>query len=361
MAVGLIDWDLVRWKQPIPFNLELMKIARFQKTKKREIVKMLKTFNTDPYSKIILRKDFEDYDYPIDIFGNPKVTAGGLVFNNNIYTPMPLEVESMEPDVSIYSSMGKYYQTNAFSYSMWERMKHSIHLRLSFDGNTVWKQWEKQLGNINPKIKRSAIIYDQDPVRIWGSLYEIKRIAKSLHPQGQRIGFKYPLVVKTSVEFSDWVSIKKLRYLSTVKVYNTVSDHLLVNSLTSPQELIYVIGFDQYKPKEFISVYLPRYYCQMVYAANQNAKIKLEIEDGFLTQDWLNVIALINEFSEYSYKYRKSNLTLFSFDKKIAKTLLCDAVAGFKFVQENNYELFKEFYECLEPKYLNGYLTYTKN
>lgn len=357
MAIGLIDWDLVRWKQPIPFNLDLMKIARYQKIKKREVVKMLKTLNMAPYSKIIIRKDFEDFDYPLEIFGNSKVTIGGGVFHEGTYQAMPMEIETLEPDISIYSSMGKFYQTSAYTISMWERMKHSVHFRLSLDGTTLWKDWRQQLGDINLKTKFAGIVHDKDPVHIWGSLQELKKFQQQLNSGGKRLGFKYPLIIKNSSEFLDWISIKKLRYLATSNIYSKVSDRLLVQSLTSPQELIYMIGLDNYRPREFIYEYLPRYYRQIVYAAGKNSRIKLEIDPGFLSKDWLNVIELINEFSDYSYKNKKIDLTLFSFDKKIAKTLLCDAVKSFKFVQENNYELFKEFYECLNPEYhQDGYL-----
>ena len=35
MAIALLDWDLVKWKQPICFNLEIMKMATYFRQQKR--------------------------------------------------------------------------------------------------------------------------------------------------------------------------------------------------------------------------------------------------------------------------------------------------------------------------------------
>jgi hypothetical protein len=82
-SVGLLDWDLIRWQQPTVFNLELMKLSTHLKGQ-RMITKMLDRYDDSRYSKIIVRKDYEDDDYPSDIFNNPKTESGGpLGFNKS--------------------------------------------------------------------------------------------------------------------------------------------------------------------------------------------------------------------------------------------------------------------------------------
>jgi len=99
MSVGLMDGDFTNYIL-VPFNLEVMKLSAYYK-KKREIVVLAKEFEPEYYTKFIYRKDYTDQIYPKGLMTTPNVEYGGLAFSNNIYIPLPREIEIMKPDTSL--------------------------------------------------------------------------------------------------------------------------------------------------------------------------------------------------------------------------------------------------------------------
>ena len=100
MSVGLMDADMMTYSL-VPFNLELMKLSAYYK-KKGEIVIFSPTFSPERNTLFIYRKDYDDGDYPSGLTWYKNTEYGGLAFSNNIYQPLPLEIERMRPDTSIY-------------------------------------------------------------------------------------------------------------------------------------------------------------------------------------------------------------------------------------------------------------------
>ena len=99
MSVGLYDADQATFTKVV-FNLELMKLSAYYK-RKGEIVILAPEFAPEKHSKFIYRKDYDDGIYPKNLV-RPNVEYGGLAFSNNIYLPLPLEIERMRPDTEIY-------------------------------------------------------------------------------------------------------------------------------------------------------------------------------------------------------------------------------------------------------------------
>ena len=100
MSVGLMDADMMAYSL-VPFNLEIMKLSTYYK-KKGEIVIFSHTFSPEKNSKFIYRKDYDDGRYPPSLMRAKNVKYGGLAFSNNIYQPLPIEIERLQPDTSIY-------------------------------------------------------------------------------------------------------------------------------------------------------------------------------------------------------------------------------------------------------------------
>ena len=78
-----------------------MKLSAYYK-KKGEIVILSPSFTPDKNTKFIYRKDYNDGDFTADLTRASNVEYGGLAFSNNIYTPLPIEIERMRPDTEIY-------------------------------------------------------------------------------------------------------------------------------------------------------------------------------------------------------------------------------------------------------------------
>ena len=92
-TVGLFDVDMHKYIH-VPFNLELMKLSTYYK-KKREIVALAPELDFDKYSKFILRKDFNDGDFP-NLLGADNVEYGGHAFTGELYKPLPEEIERLK-------------------------------------------------------------------------------------------------------------------------------------------------------------------------------------------------------------------------------------------------------------------------
>ena len=100
MSVGIMDADMATYTL-VPFNLEVMKLSAYYK-KKGEIVVLSPSFTPDRNTKFIYRKDYNDGEFPAGLTRAPNVEYGGLAFSNNIYKPLPAEIERVQPDTHIY-------------------------------------------------------------------------------------------------------------------------------------------------------------------------------------------------------------------------------------------------------------------
>jgi hypothetical protein len=81
MSIGIMDADMAEYTL-VPFNLEAMKLSAYYK-KKGEIVILSPSFTPDRHTKFIYRKDYDDGEYPINLFAENNVEYGGLAFSNN--------------------------------------------------------------------------------------------------------------------------------------------------------------------------------------------------------------------------------------------------------------------------------------
>jgi hypothetical protein len=81
-----------------------MKLSAYYK-KKGEIVVLSPSFTPDRHQKFFFRKDYDDGEYPFALARTENVEYGGLAFSNNVYSPLPLEIEQMRPDTEIYQKM----------------------------------------------------------------------------------------------------------------------------------------------------------------------------------------------------------------------------------------------------------------
>ena len=91
MSIGIMDADLATYIL-VPFNLEVMKLSAYYK-KKREIVVLSPSFTPNKNTKFFYRKDYNDGDFPVGLTKAQNVEYGGLAFSNNIYKPLPIEIE----------------------------------------------------------------------------------------------------------------------------------------------------------------------------------------------------------------------------------------------------------------------------
>lgn len=358
MSYGLFDCDIHTYIN-VPFNLELMKIATYYK-KKREIVSLSPYFLPQRYQHFIYRKDYVDsVSYPIMQYSN--IEYGGRAFNSK-YKPMAPEIEKCKPDTSIYS---KYYEkfskTKALAMAF-RTMSDAEHLRLSLDGKTIWPNFETQLKH---EYKAAGIfLHDYDLGKVGGARDVIRDLIQWYSPvkTGRRIGMKFPVQISTSDDLINWTEFKPMGLYHSVQ-YNGLADSralrqffALIDGTSLGHQFTYnpTEGID---PIEFQDTGIVQLYRQIVYLRSKKQKILLKYAGDFFTDiNWQFVMDLIIRFFEEPFtrrrKYDVNKDTMFNFvshlpDELDGKHSLCknDARHIFNFVRENNYQLFKDFYE----------------
>ena len=158
MSVGIMDADLATYTL-VPFNLEAMKLSSYYK-KKGEIVVLSPSFTPERNTKFFYRKDYNDGDFPLNLLTTPNVEYGGLAFSNNKYFPLPLEIERMKPDTSLYESAAAAILGNMSNdrKKIYYNMMEGEHCRISLDGKTVWSEYPRQFRSLSSA--RNLLFHD---------------------------------------------------------------------------------------------------------------------------------------------------------------------------------------------------------
>lgn len=362
MSYGLFDADIKQYPYIPFFNLELMKISAYYK-KRREIVTLSPTFSPRMYQNFILRQDFPGEDYPIIKYNN--IEYGGRAFNLLKYKPLPLEIEKTKPDTFLYNKLESTYAISKNKTSAFRRMRKAEHIRISLDGKTVWSNFESQFRRENKYV--GVIFHDYDLGMIDGGYELVIDILKDykLYQDGKRIGMKFPVQVETAEDLLRWCSIKPMRNFYSIQ-YNGIMDTKLIDEFleatahTSSMIQTYYNISKNVDYNHFITQDIVVLYKQMCFLRTKGVYFSLIYDENFF-QDrrWIDVITLINAFWHSTKTLKPEYLkqiqgydSMYNFVKNLKYYKMSESYFSiqkmrevFQFVRENNYELFKLFYE----------------
>lgn len=369
MSYGLYDGDLRLYNRVPFFNLELMKIATYYK-RKREIVAFSPSFKPNMYSHFIVRQDYPSKTiYP----HYKNIEYGGRAFSGSVYKPLPIDIEQSHADISIYDKVKIPYIKKEKVKESFSTMRRAEHVRISLDGKTIWKDWEKQLRYTPDSF--GIIFHDYDLGQIEGA-YElitenIDQIIKS--KKGRRIGMKFPTIVKTEEDFVKWYDIPVLNQYFYLQYdgYLTTENIDYLKTIYSPYRALQInlniTG--QTTEEQFINSEIIQLFKYMLDLRREGIVFPLIYDKGFFTDSqWEEVVKLIIQFNHHSLLIApKTKLllqrapyeTLYSYVKSLIisnkknhkdSDFREHALEVFQFVRENNYDLFKMFYEYTGEK-----------
>ena len=357
MTYGLYDADLPYY--PIPFyNLELMKMSSYYKHK-REIVGLSLDFSPNKYGHFIVRQDF--YNPYSQHYKATNIEYGGRAFDGEKYKPLPLEIEKMKPDISLYGRL-KPHKVKGYTVNVLNTMRRAEHVRLSLDSKTIWKDFEKQFRHDNDCY--GVIFHDYDLNQIEGAYELIKNelpswIKLSL---GRRVGMKFPVQVDNKEDMCKWLSLQPMgtyfslchnglineSYIPELAEIHQHSTAVRQSSMNITNEVS--IDNIQHIFRTIINLRSYRLIFPLIYN-----------EDCLIDSNWKMVMRLINRYNEHlvigndSEYFRRVEPfeTLYSYCSAAIKQyhikeplLSKESIQSiFQFVRENNYDLFKDFYE----------------
>ena len=372
MSYGLYDGDLKLYPRVPFFNLELMKLSTYYKSK-RELVSLSPEFKPQMYSHFIVRQDYPSRSPYSTIYKN--IEYGGRAFDGETYQSLPEPIEFSRPNIDLYNRIESQLPPSQQVKRQFSVMRRAEHIRLSLDGKNISPQWEKQIrGNSNV---HGLIFHDYDLGAVDGSLTFIQDNLNDIirNMPGRRIGMKFPAQVFTEEKLLQWLTLPNLgnffflQYngiLTTNNFYEL--KQLRRNSTAIPQTTINITGNQEYNA--FITTGIIDVFKTMLDLRSEQLYFPLIYDkDFFIDKRWEDITDLICAFNHHIghwidsrdyYERVAPYETFFDYIKRLTKEKVLygsiypkqKARELFQFVREQNYELFYLFYEYTGEKRL---------
>lgn len=366
MIIGLYDADISKYTH-VPFNLELMKIASYYK-KKMEIVTLSPSFLPDLYQKFIYRKDYYDNDFPKGLEKIPNIEYGGHAFTLDKYFHLAEEIERQKADINIYNKIEKDFCTNKWTENAFKVMQRAEHFRLSLDNQTIWKDFEKQL-NINTTTQ-TLFLHDYNLNTIKDSDYIIKDLMKLMPSRrlGRNLAVKFPITVDNTEDLFRWCQFNPSEKFFLLQYNGLMSDEVLKDFVelqkgtSIARQLTYCVTSGCLTEEQFIKERIQKIFRQIAFLRMERTKIYFTYEANFFKEKkWERLIEFFNSYLNSTINLKKEKFdkvikydSLYSFafnlqeEPKIKTRTFSKQEARelFHLVRQNNYELFKDFYEC---------------
>lgn len=374
MSVGLWDADKIKYPTA-PLNLELMKLSSYYK-KKREIVNLSPRLEPNRYTKFIIRKDYNDGIFFPDLVNYKNVEYGGYAYSNNEYFPLDPDIEKQKADVYIYERMRRNIGKEKYLIAAFEIMLRAQHLRLSLDGKTIWKDFEKQIA-ITPQTC-TLFFHDKNLQNIEGAQEAIDFLMNKMPNKivSRKLAMKFPIIVDNMKDLKSWLKYDSSFHYFSLQYNGIMNDEEIYELLTSkdystsPKKIDYFVTATSSDENDFVEHQLMKIFYQALFFRMQKIKISLKYEDEFFVDKrWEQLLILLNSFinttvvlpqeffnrvikydSLYSFVSSFEEETPFKnypFNKEDIRQL-------FSFVREKKYELFKQFYDCHTVKLIGG-------
>lgn len=369
MSVGIMDADLAKYTL-VPFNLEAMKLSAYYK-KKGEIVILSPSFTPERHQKFFYRKDYDDGDFPINLLRAKNMEYGGLAFSNNIYQPLPIEIERTPPDTSIYQKMEKVIMgtDSPLKKKIFNNMMEAEHCRLSLDGKTVWPEYWRQFKNL--PTCRNLMFHDYDLGAVEGSFEAVQKILQKARTDGwaTKVGMKFPVQISDGQALLNWSSINTNSTFYSLRYDGVIEDEPFLEWIARCRQravftqMEYHVTSARYDPNDFVETLLPKILRQIIISRSYRIFFSLIYDEGFFPdRRWEAVLQLFNYYHnslkglpQSSYYNAITDDTLFDFaqaSQKVPKDYYGEVLTQdqirkiFMFVRQKHYPLFTDFYEC---------------
>ena len=374
MSIGVFDYDFFNYESVIP-NLECAKLVTYHR-QHNHLTVLTPVLAPEPYSTYIIRKEYDDGNYPHKIF-LPNCEYGGRAFNPGQYIPLPPEIERTVPDMHIYdkyiSSFGK---KNAEKEQI-KRILNCAHMRLAPDSKNLlsFEELKPQFEN-----KVTGIFlhdYDLAGLKAYDLILQLQNQRKFCTKPGINpypVGNKFPIRVYSSEELEKWYKIVTIPNAFFLEYYGYMSDkvlyHLCNENKRMARQIYYNVTHGCSTENEFLMDRLPKIFVQVLFLRMNNIRILLNYDEDFLkTKELRDFMELLNcwfSFQRYEsyaphtqslYKFCRDN-SYFHYSNwsylRLVKLSVEEIRDSFQYIREHNYELFKKLYEWDEVKYKGG-------
>lgn len=352
-----------------------MKYAAYYK-KQNHIVSLTDELDPNKWSIFIYRQDYVDSVPPNFDIKNQNILFGGQAFYGETYDTLPLEIETQVPDKSIYTPYSRYCSYTALGRDGFKVMSNALHLRLSLDGKEIWKDFERQLPMGYQSNRGILFLHDFDLTSITNGKEVVENLIKEFPIQlgvEKWVGMKFPLKFETYDELVSWCSLSTARSFFNAEVNGLITDEQFAavyeneKIKTSVKKIDYIVTKFYKDEDDFLKNGLLKLYNQVLFLRSHQTRILLRYENNFFVhKEWEDLIDLFNTFikatknpniqkhSKEAYKYE----TLYSFifnSIKSGRPINKEKIRNlFLLVYEENYDVFKAFYEGHSVELVGG-------
>jgi len=374
MSIGVFDYDFFNYENVIP-NLECAKLITYYR-QHNFLTVLTPTLAPEPYSKYIIRKDYDDGCYSKKLF-LPNCEYGGRAFNPEQYIPLPPEIERTVPNMHIYDQHIANFGKKTAEQDQIKRILNCAHIRLAPDSQNLLSFEELQPNFANKVTGIFLHDYDLASLKPYDLILQLQnqrefRTKPGINPYP--VGNKFPIKIYSSEELEKWLRIVTIPNAFFLEYYGYMEDKTLYRLCTDnkrmARQIYYNISYGCSTENQFLMERLPKIFTQILFLRMDSIKILLNYDDEFLkTKELRDFIELLNcwlsfrWFESYAphsqtlYKFCRDNsyfhYTKWSYLKKVE--LSFEEIRDiFQYIRERNYELFKMFYEWDEVKYKGG-------
>ena len=337
MSVGLIDQDCLTNKKDFFYDLDIMKIASYYKSK-REITKLL----LDPreytqYTQTFFIKNRFDYKLFSELFKDKRITYRGYAFYGQFLAPLPDDIEKAIPDASIYDTYLKFNDDLADRrIPKLQSIENSCHARLSKDGSIC----NTPIENILYKDTESVCLYDFN-------IFDLQDWREAMKPlQDKFLKLRFSPI---SDNLDDIIYV-----LENYKL--NAENHLIIGKTLDEVELKEVITLGQaHKDRirvQILKDFNPYDRDKMFYQINYAMNTLLALKQGktrthaYIDQHDIDErTAFLNNIVYWSNR-NHSDVSLYRFIHEIRKT----SVAKFDQLAETN-DIFKYLYTTIPSQW----------
>lgn len=376
-TVAVYDYDFFNYEHVIP-NLECAKLVTYYR-KKGEIALLTPKLEPSMYTRFITRKDYDDGYYPKQIFSD-NCSYGGRAFTPDGYISLGEAIEKTVPNMEIYEKYIEFFGKTVSDQKQLKRILHCAHLRLAPDSQNIMedKYLIKNLGDKSTGI----ILHDYNISAIKGAVDIIKKLQVEKRYIGNPnnvkllpVGNKFPINIYSPEELNKWLDITVIPNLFLIEYFGIMSNEsiykLVMGNQRMARQLYYNVTYGCSSEQEFLVHWLPKIFVQALFLRRNNIKILLKYTEGFFkTKELENLLKLLNMWLNVKWQegFMPLKQTLYNYCKRSSMKINKDwAFVNmsvtiqemreiFQYIRENNYELFKMFYEWDSVIYEGGYL-----
>lgn len=372
MSIGVFDFDFFNYENVIP-NLECAKLVTYYR-QHNQLTVLTPTLAPEPYTRYIIRKEYDDGVYPHKLFLS-NCEYGGRAFSPGDYISLPPEIERTIPDMHIYDQYIQSFGKKNSEQEQIKRILNCAHMRLAPDSQNLLSFEE-----LKPYFNKVTGIflhdYDLAGLKAYDLILQLQnqrefRTRPGINPYP--VGNKFPIKIYSSEELEKWYKIVTIPNAFFLEYYGLMSDKVLyrlcMDNKRMARQVYYNVTYDCTTETDFVLHKLPKIFVQSLFLRKAGIKILLKYDNEVLvTEELKNLIELLNCWLSFQWMedFLPRTQSLYNFCASNARLhyrswafqhvyITTEQMRdSFQYIRENNYELFEQFYTWDSVIYQGG-------